>query len=210
MSIPIDNERLEYWKWLGRDIVLLCVGNRVRFVSYEDWRQVVSNPASGEARELLESIEATVPYTWSLDPAVEEEIERAFWLTSQRGSAREDARRFEFEVAEALSSLKVGLVELTQFSSDGGVDAILHLEGSSGASSVYVQCKSGQRRVTVKEVRELIGVVARDGASAGLLVSAAGFTRGAIRETTISRIRVSLATVSNLATNLESQLLRML
>lgn len=210
MSIPIDQERLEYWKWLGKDIVLLCVGNRVRLVSYEDWRQVISNPASGQARELLESIEATVPYVWSLDPAMEEEIERAFRVTSRRGVTREDARRFEIEVAEALSSMKTGLVELTQFGSDEGIDVVLHLEDSRGISSVYVQCKNGQRRVTVKEVRELIGVVARDGASAGLLVSTAGFTRGAIRETSISRIRVSLATMSSLATNLESQLLRVL
>lgn len=58
---------------------------------------------------------------------------------------------------------------------DGGVD----LEATKGGSTVLVQCKHWRQDVTVKETRELWGVVAGEAASGAAIVTNAGFTDAA-------------------------------
>ncbi|WP_158634481.1 restriction endonuclease [Amycolatopsis sp. WAC 01375] len=198
----------DFWydEMVSERLALLCVGNCIRIVDRQDWRSIVHEPKSYVAGSLLESLSVLTPYNWVLDEAASDEIDRAFQVNDLRGDSSSDARRFEEDVAAAIDSFDVGLVELTQFSADGGMDAVLYLRDGSKLRVVYVQFKSGQRRATVKEVRELIGVVARDGASTGLLVSASGFTKDAKREASISRVKVSLTTAQELAKLFEANL----
>lgn len=59
---------------------------------------------------------------------------------------------------------------------DGGVDLRLH----RGGATVLVQCKHWrERKVGVKVVRELMGVVASQGAAGGIVVTSGAFTREA-------------------------------
>lgn len=94
-------------------------------------------------------------------------------------------------VAEILNYSNIGIIELCQYQKDGGIDIIIHLPHSEN-NVLYVQCKANSRKVGVKDIRELIGVVDRDSANAELLVSTAGFTQEATYESNLSKIRVKL------------------
>lgn len=50
----------------------------------------------------------------------------------------------------------------------------------------------------MKDVRELIGVLGRDGNDLGLLVSASGYTKAALEEAAVSKIRVDLVSAPHI------------
>lgn len=76
----------------------------------------------------------------------------------------------------------------TEFQSDGGIDVMA--VGPDGRK-IVVQCKRWlRRRVGVKSVRELIGVVAVHGADEGWLISTSGFTPQARREASGQPVRL--------------------
>jgi hypothetical protein len=90
-------------------------------------------------------------------------------------------RKFEELIAELL--FRHGYdVELTPFSKDGGVDIWAAKRESVGCFLYAVQCKhhTPGNRVGVGMVRELYGVVERERATAGILATTTGFTRGAV------------------------------
>jgi restriction system protein len=73
-------------------------------------------------------------------------------------------------------------VNVTRRSQDGGYDIRLINRSTTQAESSVVECKRYTNRVGVKEVRSLLGVVEREHATRGLLVTTADFTRGAVYE----------------------------
>jgi restriction system protein len=84
-------------------------------------------------------------------------------------------KEFEDLVAEAYKR-KGYMVTETPFGADGGVDIIL----KKGTEKILVQCKQWKmKKVGVKVVRELYGVVIAEGASEGVVISSGIFTQEA-------------------------------
>ena len=71
---------------------------------------------------------------------------------------------------------------ITRRSRDGGYDVRLQNTTAGNAELSVVECKRYTKNVGVKELRALLGVVERDGATRGLLVTTSGFTRCARAE----------------------------
>jgi restriction system protein len=84
---------------------------------------------------------------------------------------------FEGLVQEAFRLRGYSVRRLGGDGPDGGVDLVL----DRGAEKVLVQCKQWRAmRVGVSVVRELYGVMAAEGAAAGIVVTSGGFTPDAI------------------------------
>lgn len=84
-------------------------------------------------------------------------------------------REFEDLVAEAYRR-KGYIVTETAGGADGGVDIIL----KKGTEKILVQCKQWRmKKVGVKVIRELYGVVSAEGASEGIVISSGIFTQEA-------------------------------
>jgi restriction system protein len=99
-------------------------------------------------------------------------------VDSPRVAADIDWQDFEKLVGEAFRLLGYKVTETGPSAGDGGVDLVL----SRGGQRHLVQCKQwGARRVGVKPVRELAGVIAREGATGGFVVTNGEFTEEAIR-----------------------------
>lgn len=90
-------------------------------------------------------------------------------------------RRFEEVIAE-LVARRGYHVELTAHSRDGGVDIVALRNDDIARVCLAIECKryDPQRRVQVGLVRQLHGVVSQRNFSAGVLVTTASFTRGAL------------------------------
>lgn len=83
-------------------------------------------------------------------------------------------RDFEIAVANVFKKNNYN-VELTQSSSDGGVDIIL--KDSNGIIK-YVQCKAYKNKVGIAPVRELFGVMTDNNINYGMMVTLKGYTQG--------------------------------
>ncbi len=89
----------------------------------------------------------------------------------------------DFELVIGLLFERRGFeVKVTQKTRDGGYDVRLNREAAGSAESSVVECKRYRKTVGVKEVRALLGVVERDGATRGLLVTTGSFTHTARTE----------------------------
>lgn len=87
---------------------------------------------------------------------------------------------FEMLVAELYKNLGY-TVHLTKKSYDGGVDIVAEKSEVSQKEKLLIQCKRFRDKVTVKDIRELLGVVADGKATKGTLISTAFFTKAAIK-----------------------------
>lgn len=88
------------------------------------------------------------------------------------------SRQFELVVARLLE--KDGFdVEVTPATRDGGKDIIAKLRTAAGSFMVYVECKryAPDRPVGVSVIRELVGVVHSERATAGLVVTTSAFSK---------------------------------
>jgi len=86
-------------------------------------------------------------------------------------------RKFEYLIAELLK--RDGWeVEVTPASRDGGKDVIATLRTSGICSVYYVECKryAADRPVSVKAVRELLGIIHAKRVTAGMLVTTSAYT----------------------------------
>lgn len=108
-------------------------------------------------------------------------------------------RKFEELVAE-LFRAKGYDVELGRGTKDGGVDIRAFLRSDIGALLTLIQCKrqSARNKVNVDVVRGLYGVVNRDDASCGMIVTTSTFTRDARSEQQRLEHRIHLADYTNL------------
>lgn len=85
-------------------------------------------------------------------------------------------QQFEQLVGEAFRRQGYRVVETGRRSADGGVDLVLSRHGEQ----TLVQCKQWRAfKVGVEVVRELYGVMAAQGAAAGIVVTSGRFTQGA-------------------------------
>jgi restriction system protein len=98
-----------------------------------------------------------------------------------------DWREFERLLSEAFRRQGYLVEHCGGRAPDGGVDLELERDGQTS----LVQCKHWKRdRVGVKVVRELNGVVAAEGASAGIVVTSGEFTPDAIEFARTAGIRM--------------------
>lgn len=110
-----------------------------------------------------------------------------------------DSRKFEELVAELLS--RDGLeVELTPQQKDGGRDIVAYMDTDYGRHLYLVECKrySAGRPVSVEIVRGLYGVVEKERATAGLIVTTSRFTAPAIEEQKSMKHRMALKDYTHL------------
>lgn len=89
-------------------------------------------------------------------------------------------QKFKLLVGEAYRRRGYQVEERGGASADGGIDLVLTRPAQSGREKVLVQCKQWRaRRVGVDVVRELYGVMAATGASAGIVVTSGSYTEEA-------------------------------
>jgi hypothetical protein len=102
-------------------------------------------------------------------------------------------RRFEELIAELLARSGFD-VELTSGSRDRGVDIYAARYGSFGSTLYVVECKryALRRGIGPGLVRQLYGVVEREKATQGLLVTTSFFTKGAVSEQQDLQFRLRL------------------
>jgi hypothetical protein len=108
-------------------------------------------------------------------------------------------RLFEELVAE-LFRAKGYEVELGPGRKDGGVDIRAFLRSDIGALLTLIQCKryGPKHKINVDVVRQLHGVLNRDNASAGIIVTTSTFTRDARSEQQQLEHRIHLAEYADL------------
>jgi restriction system protein len=120
--------------------------------------------------------------------AVEEEAlhrDAATALENAQSTARSEIENFingigPYEFQDLVAALLRGMGYYTPFVApggpDGGLDILAYKDPfGSVAPRLKVQVKHRDQKVTVKEVRELVSLLSRDG-DAGLIVSSGGFT----------------------------------
>ena len=96
-------------------------------------------------------------------------------------------RQFEGYVGEAFRREGYHVEQTGDPAGDGGIDLVLRKDGEV----TLVQCKHWKARsVGVKPVRELLGVMAGEGAQAAVLATSGGFTAEAIAFARANRIRL--------------------
>lgn len=93
---------------------------------------------------------------------------------------------FELLVALLFKRLRFS-VSVTQKTRDGGCDIKLISTTSGKAESSVVECKRyAEKPIGVKDIRALLGVVERDGATRGLFVVTSKFTDPAVKEASLT------------------------
>ncbi len=91
-----------------------------------------------------------------------------------------DDRDFEYLVAALYRELGYE-AKVTPARGDGGRDIEAQREGASRRESLLIECKRYTGKVGVAATRALIGVVANERATKGVLVTSGAFTRGATK-----------------------------
>jgi restriction system protein len=69
--------------------------------------------------------------------------------------------------------------EFTRMGAAGGVDVVLYQQGVQ-TPAIIIQCKSWSKKVGVKAIRELYGVMAGEGIEYGVFATTSGYTQEAI------------------------------
>ena len=119
------------------------------------------------------------------------EITRLFTHEQAESQANGEIERFissrgPFEFQDLVAALLRGMGYYTPFiaprGKDGGIDVIAYRDPlGTIAPRIIVQVKHRQQKATVQEIRELAGLLGRDGDN-GLFVSTGGFTSDAEHE----------------------------
>lgn len=137
----------------------------------------IGTVVAGVAQTVALPVAALVLFIWLL--AEFKKWQRRRLLDAQSGlNSIHDLSWQEFEhlVGEAYRRQGYVVQETGSASGDGGIDVVL----TKGNERVLVQCKQWRtRRVGVKPVRELFGVMTSESATRGILVACGSFTREA-------------------------------
>ena len=198
---------------ISGETAILCVGNSARLVPRDKWKKLHTHPNSAESKLLLSDL--TLPiFTGHPNPhnrAVEtmKEILAERYHNLKVCQDKKDYREFEFLVGEIFECHNVGIVEVTQYSNDDGIDLVIYIDSESGVDVLFVQLKAGQLSATVSDLRELIGVISLHNGTAGLLISAGSFTSGAVKASAASkgtRIKADISDAFKLSSWIEHQL----
>jgi restriction system protein len=134
---------------------------------------------SGVARAIALPVAGLVLCLWLLAEIVKWQRRRLLDGQSGIDSIRDLSwQEFEYLVGEAYRRQGFVVQETGSPSGDGGIDLLL----TRGPERVLVQCKQWKkRRVGVKPVRELYGVMVSEGASKAILITSGSFTPEARR-----------------------------
>src|SRR3989344_157399 len=204
---------LKEFSGIDGDIAILCVGNEARLLPKEKWEQLHRTPNSEESRSKLKSL--SLPFKSRRMDTVAEFVEPVKEVLQQKYKdllechASRNYRKFELLIAEIFDCHEVGIIEVTQYSNDGGVDLIIYFDSDFGIEVLFVQVKAGNSLASVSDIRELICAISLRNGNAGLLVSFAGFTFGARNESQRSlstRIKASITDAYKLSNWIETRL----
>lgn len=210
--ILLSPDLSEYAELMG-ETAILCVGNSARLVPRYKWNQLHTNPNSEESRALLNNLSLPLFSDRSDSPnesieEMKEVLEGKYKLLKESQESR-DFREFELLIGEIFNCHKVGIVEVTQYANDEGIDLLVYVESDSKIDILFVQLKAGNSTATVSDLRELIGSISLKNGKAGLLVSASGFTSGARKASSQSqgtRIKTDITDALKLSYWIERQL----
>lgn len=174
-----------YWKLTpeGERALTLPEGQLVRSANerYREWRSSLPNPDQMDSREATEersSIEVDAAERLTL---YQEAVETA-GAEIEAHILKLGPYEFQDLVAELLRGMGYHVPLVADPGPDGGVDVTAYKDPlGMSAPRLKVQVKHRDSKVGAKEVRELEGVLRKDG-DIGLIVSSGGFTGEAIRE----------------------------
>ena len=139
--------------------------------------------------------------------AIEEEAERQAVYEQAKEDARTEIEdhinslgEYDFQdvVAELLRAMGYYVSFVAPRGPDGGRDVVAYKDPLGTVSPrIYVQVKHREQKADVKEVRELVGTLHKEG-DIGLFVSSSGFTRDAEREIRASNKHVETMDLARL------------
>ena len=174
--------RKDAGKWFltdfGREVIHKAPAEMMRQVGekYREWRKsrdAGKAPATEVEDSVLHQIERQATYEKALEHAraeIEEHINELGPYDFQR------------LVAELLVAMGYHVPFVSSEGADGGIDIVAYKDPhGTQAPRIRVQVKHREQKVSVGEVRELEGVLKKEG-DIGLIVSSGGFTADAIRE----------------------------
>lgn len=85
---------------------------------------------------------------------------------------------FECVIAELYNAMKYE-VELTKITHDNGIDIIAKNNDVAKKEMIVIQCKKHKQKITVKDVRELVGVIELNNATKGVFCTSSDYTNEA-------------------------------
>ena len=162
----------------GRKALKLSAGELIRKAAegYHTWASTRAKPQAAEelpGEPEAQEVARQTTYEQALEQAQSEIEEHINAL---------GAYDFQNLVAELLVAMGYHVPFVAPQGPDGGVDVVAYKDPlGTTTPRVRVQVKHRNQKVSVKEVRELEGVLRRDG-EIGLIVSSGGFTTDAERE----------------------------
>ncbi|MCH8027214.1 MAG: Mrr restriction system protein [candidate division Zixibacteria bacterium] len=152
---------------------------------YKEWK--IRNKKEFEDGHASTEDEQSIPPTTSVDQVEQEAID---------GIKQYISNKNPYEFQDLVAALLRGMGYYTPFvapkGKDGGVD-ILAYQDAFGIKSprIKVQVKHREQAATVKHIRELIGVLQKEG-DVGIFVSSGGFTADAVTAATNSHAHIEL------------------
>ncbi len=147
---------------------------------YEESRQ--SAPATAKGTKAEEDIEGTGDEPTAVQQALLEQSQEAAYAEIEGYIRRMEPFLFQSFVAALLRGMGYYTPFIAPPGRDGGVDIIAYRDPiGSTAPRIKVQVKHREQKVTVNEVRELIGLLSSEG-DRGLIASSSGMTADASRE----------------------------
>jgi restriction system protein len=174
--------RKEAGRWIltdsGREALKLAPDELIRRASegYSAWEAARAQEKTASDVELEaegEKIERQTGYEQAVERA-RAEIERHI-----NAMGPYDFQRF---VAELLIAMDYHVPFVAPVGADGGIDIVAYKDPlGTTAPRIRVQVKHREQKVTVNEVRELEGLLKKEG-DIGLIVSSSGLTAEAVRE----------------------------
>ncbi|MDP9121695.1 MAG: restriction endonuclease [Acidobacteriota bacterium] len=194
-----------YWALTpqGEEALKLPPGGLMRQaqLKYKEWRNQRGEvpPLSGtvEGVEGVEEVEEVEEERVARQTVYEQAVETA------RAGIEEHINQlgpYEFQnlVAELLRAMGYHVPHVAAPGPDGGVDLLAYRDPlGTAAPRIKVQVKHREQKASAKEVRELEGLLRREG-DVGILVSSGGFTSEATREARASHQHIELMDLNRL------------
>jgi division/cell wall cluster transcriptional repressor MraZ len=163
------------------------------FSNFEELARNVFDKSSNEDKLVGFSTELIIPETSKLVTSISTSKIEDYLNDHKNRFKNISPRDFEIMVAEILSKMGYD-IELTQATSDGGVDIYAAKNSEMGNFLYLVECKHYQKQhVGVEILRTLYGVVEDKKATAGLLVTSSYFSQPAIDFSQRNEHRLKLA-----------------
>jgi restriction system protein len=169
-----------YWNLTpqGEEALKLPKGQLIRLAqrSYRDWRKNRAQEELDDASEQAVENEATTRQT-----VYEKAVEDA---RSEIDQHLDGMNPYDFQklVAELLLAMGYHVPYRADRGPDGGVDIVAYTDPLGTLTPrILVQVKHREQKVNVRDVRELEGLLRRDG-DIGLFVSSGGFTNDVAKE----------------------------